>query len=61
MSKRFDAEVIIVGYGPSGVAAANVLGSRGVRTIVIERNHDIYGRARAVTVDHWTLRNGFVA
>ena len=53
---RFDADVLIVGYGPTGVSAANFLGSRGVKAIAIERAKDIYSRARAVTVDDWTLR-----
>jgi 3-(3-hydroxy-phenyl)propionate hydroxylase len=53
----FDTDVLIVGYGPSGVAAASALGSRGVRAIAIERNQDIYGRARAVTMNDVTLRN----
>ncbi len=52
----YDADVVIIGYGPSGVAAANALGSRGVSTIAIERDTDIYERARAVTVNDWTVR-----
>jgi 3-(3-hydroxy-phenyl)propionate hydroxylase len=51
-----DVDVAIVGYGPVGVAAANDLGHLGVRTAVFERNHDIYRRARAVTVNDWTMR-----
>jgi 3-(3-hydroxy-phenyl)propionate hydroxylase len=49
-------EVIVVGYGPTGVCAANFLGSYGIRTLVLEREPDVYGRARAVTVDDFTLR-----
>ena len=52
----FDADVAIVGYGPVGVSAANFLGHRGVRTVVLERDKDVYPRARAVTVNDWTLR-----
>ncbi|WP_298283517.1 bifunctional 3-(3-hydroxy-phenyl)propionate/3-hydroxycinnamic acid hydroxylase [Novosphingobium sp.] len=55
--QAFDTEVAIIGYGPSGVAAANSLGSRGVRAIAFERNKDIYGRARAVTMNDVTLRS----
>jgi 3-(3-hydroxy-phenyl)propionate hydroxylase len=55
-SKEFDADVAIIGYGPSGVMAANVLGKRGVKTIAIERYKDIYARARAVTINDWTMR-----
>lgn len=56
MSTPFDADVAIIGYGPTGVAAANFLGSRGVRTVAFERDADIYSRARAVTVNDWTMR-----
>lgn len=52
----FDADVAIVGYGPSGVSAANFLGAYGVKVIALERDSDIYQRARAVTVNDWTLR-----
>jgi 3-(3-hydroxy-phenyl)propionate hydroxylase len=52
----YDADVAIIGYGPSGVAAANALGARGVSTVAFEREHDIYARARAVTVSDWTMR-----
>lgn len=54
--KHFDTDVVIIGYGPSGVSAANFLGSRGVKVIAIEQWKDIYSRARAVTVNDWTLR-----
>jgi 3-(3-hydroxy-phenyl)propionate hydroxylase len=53
----FDADVVIIGYGPVGVSAANILGSYGIKTIVLERYKDIYSRARAVTVNDWTLRH----
>jgi 3-(3-hydroxy-phenyl)propionate hydroxylase len=52
----FDADVAIIGYGPSGVAAANALGTLGVSAIAFERASDIYNRARAVTVNDWTMR-----
>ena len=52
----FDTDVAIVGYGPSGVSAANFLASRGVKAIVLERAQGIYPRARAVTINDWTMR-----
>jgi 3-(3-hydroxy-phenyl)propionate hydroxylase len=52
----FDYDVAIIGYGPTGVIAANFLGKFGVKTLVIERDRDIYSRARAVTVDGTTMR-----
>lgn len=51
-----DFDVAVIGHGPVGVTAANFLGMAGVRTLVIEREKDIYSRARAVTVNDWTLR-----
>lgn len=53
---RFNADVAIIGYGPTGVSAANALGSMGVQTIAFERDKDLCQRARAVTVNDWTLR-----
>lgn len=49
-------EVAIVGYGPTGVTLANFLGRYGIRTVVIERDRELYERARAVTVDGKTIR-----
>lgn len=57
MSDTFDCDVAIIGYGPVGVSAANILGQYGIRAIVFERHADIYARARAVTVNDWTLRH----
>ena len=54
--EAFDAEIAVIGYGPSGVVAASMLGKAGVSTIVLERDVDLYARARAVTVNDWTLR-----
>jgi 3-(3-hydroxy-phenyl)propionate hydroxylase len=51
-----EAEVAIVGFGPVGVTAANFLGSYGIKTVVFERDAAIYPRARAVTVNDWTMR-----
>lgn len=53
---HFDADVAIIGYGPSGVLAANTLATRGISAIAIERDIEIYPRARAVTVNDWTMR-----
>lgn len=52
----YDYDVVVVGYGPSGVTAANFLGQYGISTGVFERAVDIYSRARAVTMDDYTMR-----
>ncbi len=49
-------DVAIVGYGPVGATAANLLGQRGLDVVVIERDPDIYFRARAISVDEEVLR-----
>ena len=56
MSTTDEIDVAIVGYGPVGVVAANLLGGYGIRTVVLERDAAIYPRARAVTVNDWTMR-----
>lgn len=49
-------DVAIIGYGPTGVTAANLLGQRGLRVVVLERDADIYGRARAISTDEEVMR-----
>ena len=38
---RFDADVAVVGYGPSGAIAASLLGKAGVRTVALERDKNL--------------------
>jgi 3-(3-hydroxy-phenyl)propionate hydroxylase len=49
-------DVAIVGYGPVGATAANLLGQMGLRVVVIERDPDIYFRARAISTDEEVVR-----
>ncbi|WP_233862268.1 bifunctional 3-(3-hydroxy-phenyl)propionate/3-hydroxycinnamic acid hydroxylase [Paraburkholderia adhaesiva] len=56
MTDQYDADVAIVGYGPSGIIAALTLAKHGISTVAFERHRDIYPRARAVTVNDWTMR-----
>ncbi|CAM2917117.1 bifunctional 3-(3-hydroxy-phenyl)propionate/3-hydroxycinnamic acid hydroxylase [Skermania piniformis] len=49
-------DVAIVGYGPTGVTAANLLGQAGLKVVVIEREPSIYARARAISTDEEVVR-----
>ncbi len=51
-----DYDVIISGYGPTGAAAANLLGQRGLRVLVVEPSPDIYDIPRAVHFDGEVMR-----
>eukprot|EP00118_Oscarella_pearsei_P004172 m.17351 g.17351 ORF g.17351 m.17351 type:complete len:626 (+) comp27454_c0_seq1:69-1946(+) len=55
-AKLLSADVIIVGLGPVGAVAANLLGKYGVRTIVFEKEQEIYTGPRAVAIDAETMR-----
>ncbi len=56
MSEPPDYDVAIVGYGPTGVTAANLLGQSGLTVLVVERDPDIYARSRAISTDEEVLR-----
>ncbi|OOK84535.1 FAD binding domain protein [Mycobacterium kansasii] len=49
-------DVAVIGYGPTGATAANLLGQLGLKVVVIERDPDIYGRARAISTDEEVMR-----
>lgn len=49
-------QVIIVGAGPTGLVLANLLGIRGIHTLVIERNPATVQEPRAVSIDDESLR-----
>jgi 3-(3-hydroxy-phenyl)propionate hydroxylase len=51
-----DVDVVIVGYGPVGATLANLLGLRGVRTVVLEREATAYHLPRAVHFDDEVMR-----
>jgi 3-(3-hydroxy-phenyl)propionate hydroxylase len=48
--------VLIVGGGPVGVTMANLLGTYGVPTLVIERSPDVFDYPRAVGLDDEAMR-----
>ena len=56
MNPEFDTDVAVIGYGPSGLAASLKLAHHGVRVMAFEKERSIYPRARAVTVNDWTMR-----
>lgn len=51
-----DADVAIVGFGPTGAVLAGLLGGRGINVIVIERSDDVFPLPRAAHIDHTGLR-----
>lgn len=51
-----DADVIVVGFGPVGATLASLLGLRGIRVIVVERDPEVYPLPRAAHIDHHGLR-----
>src|SRR5581483_1091018 len=49
-------DVLVVGYGPVGAAMAGLLGRYGVRTLVVDKSHDIFMAPRAIALDNEALR-----
>lgn len=49
-------DLAVIGYGPTGATAANLLGQLGMKVVVIERDPDVYSRARAVSTDEEVMR-----
>lgn len=50
-------DVAVVGYRPTGVTAANLMGAMGLRVVVVERDAEIYAWARAISTDEEVVRN----
>jgi len=49
-------DVLVAGMGPVGATAANLLGRYGLRTLVIDKAHDIFMAPRAIVLDNEALR-----
>ncbi|MGW7403024.1 bifunctional 3-(3-hydroxy-phenyl)propionate/3-hydroxycinnamic acid hydroxylase [Streptomyces sp. NPDC054833] len=49
-------DVAVIGYGPTGVTAANLLGAMGLRVVVVERDAEVFSRARAISTDEEVVR-----
>ena len=55
LPSHFDADVLVVGAGPSGLTLAAALAQRGVRAIVIDRQAEGANTSRAAVVHARTL------
>ncbi|SDY35520.1 3-(3-hydroxy-phenyl)propionate hydroxylase [Variovorax sp. YR266] len=51
-----NADVIIVGLGPTGAVLAALLGQRGIRVAAFDRLPDLYPLPRAIGLDHEVMR-----
>jgi 3-(3-hydroxy-phenyl)propionate hydroxylase len=51
MKDGYDADVIVVGYGPTGLAASSLLARLGHDVITLERWPTLYGQPRLVNLD----------
>lgn len=49
-------DVCIVGAGPTGLLAANVLGAAGLKVLVVERNRATSTEAKAISLDDESVR-----
>lgn len=52
----FDADVVVVGFGPTGATLAGLLARRGVRVVVVDRDTELFPLPRAAQCDHEVLR-----
>jgi 3-(3-hydroxy-phenyl)propionate hydroxylase len=56
MPQANDFQVVVVGFGPTGVVATSLLGAAGLRTLAIDRQNNVYEKPRAIAIDHEILR-----
>lgn len=52
----FEYDVVISGLGPTGLTLAHLLGQRGRSVLILEREPQFYGNARAVYTDDECMR-----
>ncbi|MEY2685686.1 MAG: hypothetical protein RJA09_2831, partial [Pseudomonadota bacterium] len=55
-TNNLSADVIVVGYGPTGLVLASLLGQRGHQVVVVERWPQLYGKPRLTHIDGETAR-----
>ena len=51
-----DADLVVIGFGPTGATLAGLAARRGLRVMVLERDTEIFPLPRAVQCDHEVLR-----
>jgi len=51
-----NVDVLLIGMGPVGATAANLLGRLGLRTLVIDKAHEIFMAPRAIALDNEAMR-----
>jgi 3-(3-hydroxy-phenyl)propionate hydroxylase len=56
LAERSEFDVVIVGLGPVGAVAANLAGSLGLKTLVVERTDHAYLKPRAIVFDAEIMR-----
>jgi 3-(3-hydroxy-phenyl)propionate hydroxylase len=56
MSERFDYDVVVVGFGPTGQAASAILGRLGHRVAVFDKWPALYGHPRLISLDGDSIR-----
>jgi len=55
-SGAIDADLVVVGFGPTGATLAGLAALRGLRVVVVERDRELFALPRAVQCDHEVLR-----
>jgi monoamine oxidase len=53
--RSFDCDVVVIGGGMAGIAAAHVLGERGADVVLLEARDRLGGRCLTEHVDGWPL------
>ena len=56
MAVHISTDVLIIGAGPTGLLLANLLGSMGVDTTIVEANETTAKQPRAVSIDDESMR-----
>ncbi|MGO4393026.1 FAD-dependent monooxygenase [Variovorax sp. M-6] len=56
MDNTVDTDVLVIGAGPIGLAAANLLADQGMRVMLVERSQAISDEPRAISITDESLR-----